>query len=181
MQSLIDKKRAKEGLEKIKRNSKKSVAEAPAPLVELMQGVPKASAAQESRLAEKLFTAAQRGDVEGVRKALEEGAYVNAKDKNGDTALIWASENGHTDVVELLLKVPNIEVNATDRFGWTALIKASKNGHKEIVEALLNMSGIKVNIKDKKRKTALVWANKSGHKEVVKLLKEHGAKKGWLW
>ena len=28
---------------------------------------------------------------------------MNAKDKDGKTALIWASENGHTEIAQLLV------------------------------------------------------------------------------
>lgn len=31
------------------------------------------------------------------------GAQVNAKNNNGWTALMWASDEGHADVVQLLL------------------------------------------------------------------------------
>jgi hypothetical protein len=33
---------------------------------------------------------------------LEKGSDVNAKDNDGNTALIWASENDHNDIVKLL-------------------------------------------------------------------------------
>ena len=45
-------------------------------------------------------------------------------------------ENGHHQVVELLLKEkadPNIQNND----GWTALMVASQNGHHQVVELLL--------------------------------------------
>jgi ankyrin repeat protein len=35
---------------------------------------------------------------------LAHGADVNAKNNNGDTALSLASQNGHEDIEELLLK-----------------------------------------------------------------------------
>ena len=38
-----------------------------------------------------------------VRQLLDEGAPVDEKDESGKTALMWASENGHTEVVRLLL------------------------------------------------------------------------------
>jgi ankyrin repeat protein len=62
---------------------------------------------------------------------------INNKDNNGYTALMIASENGHKEVVELLLnKGANINYKNDD--GYTALMLASAKGHKNIVELLLN-------------------------------------------
>ena len=47
-----------------------------------------------------------------------------------------ASQNGHTKVAELLLKV-NVDVNIQQGDGWTALMLASKNGHTKVAELLL--------------------------------------------
>ena len=49
-----------------------------------------------------LHDACRDGDTERVRQLLDEGAAVDEKDKNGDTALMLASENGHTEVVQQL-------------------------------------------------------------------------------
>jgi ankyrin repeat protein len=49
------------------------------------------------------------------------------------TALMYASENGQYEIVELLLKVEGIDVNAKDNLGKTALFcayeKLLKNRH----------------------------------------------------
>ena len=47
--------------------------------------------------------ACRAGDTERVRQLLEEGAPVDEKDEDGTTALMLASEYGHTEVVQLLL------------------------------------------------------------------------------
>ena len=47
-----------------------------------------------------------------------------------------ASENGHFQVVELLLK-EHADINQQEEDGWTALMLASENGHFQIVELLL--------------------------------------------
>ncbi len=49
---------------------------------------------------------------------------------------MWAAENGHTAVVELLLAAPGIDVNAKDSKGDTALIKAAENGHTAVVNLI---------------------------------------------
>ena len=58
---------------------------------------------------------------------------MNAKDLNGQTALIWGAKNGHDFLIKNLLKNPEIDVSIKDSNGETALIWAKKNGHEKIV------------------------------------------------
>ena len=55
--------------------------------------------------------------------------------ENGQTALHWASEAGHLEVVRELLKA-GAEKDAVAEDGSTALLKASQNEHWEVVELL---------------------------------------------
>ena len=50
-----------------------------------------------------LHEAAAKGDLDEVKRHLENGANVNAKDKYGWTPLHEASNNGHKEVAELLI------------------------------------------------------------------------------
>lgn len=45
--------------------------------------------------------AAREGHPDIVRILVDKGADINIKDKNGRTALMWAIENGHSDVVQV--------------------------------------------------------------------------------
>lgn len=49
-----------------------------------------------------IFQAVKAGNVAEVKMLIKAGADVNAKDKGGTTALIWASKGGHPEIVELL-------------------------------------------------------------------------------
>ena len=53
---------------------------------------------------EDLLIAAQFGTVDEVQTLLNAGADVNAKNRFGDTALKNAKENGHIEIVDLLLQ-----------------------------------------------------------------------------
>ena len=53
-----------------------------------------------------LMTAAAEGQVEVVRQLLDHGADRSLEDTDGDTALSFARQNGHTEVVELLENPP---------------------------------------------------------------------------
>ena len=92
--------------------------------------------------------------------------------KDGATALYIASQNGHPEVVTLLLAKEGVDVNQARIFGVTPLMKASGNGHLETVKVLLQHEGIDVNLKDKVGATAYYHAKGSG---ITKMLKENGA------
>ena len=95
------------------------------------------------------------------------GVNINAKDE-GETALMKASQNGHKEIVEILLE-NGADVNVKNRDNWTALMWASWNGYKEIVEILLE-NGADVNVKNRDNWTALMWASWNGYKEIVEIL-----------
>ena len=50
------------------------------------------------------MAAAETGNTSIVKALLDLGADVNARDDKGRTALGWALEGGHNEVVELLRK-----------------------------------------------------------------------------
>ena len=74
----------------------------------------------------KLFEGASLGKLELVKEALNEGADVNAVETSGSTALIFAVQGNHVDVVEFLLKQDGIDVNFKDKNGLNALDHAEK-------------------------------------------------------
>jgi ankyrin repeat protein len=51
-------------------------------------------------------------------------------------------KSGYTDVVNLLLQHPDIDINIRDTDGWTALMRAVDGGHTETVRLLLGSEGI---------------------------------------
>ena len=66
------------------------------------------------------MTASLKGHTEIVKALLDKGADVNAKSKDGVTALMWASQDGHTEIVKALLIDKGADVNAKSEKGWTA-------------------------------------------------------------
>ena len=88
---------------------------------------------------------------------------TNVKQINKNYCLARAAENGHAEIVKLLLAMSGIDVNRSDT--WTPLALAACRGHVEVVKLLLAAPGIDVN-----EWTPLLRASEEGHVEVVKLL-----------
>jgi beta-lactamase regulating signal transducer with metallopeptidase domain/ankyrin repeat protein len=121
-----------------------------------------------------LIQAAQRGrEPAVVEELLANGAQVEHRMNDGDTALITAGGSGNVSIVEELLNA-GARVNDQDDVGFTALMKASANGHQGAVLLLLS-SGADVHRELKNGETALEMAARGGHDRVVRLLLDSGA------
>ena len=94
---------------------------------------------------ERLWRAAKVGDVDAVRQVLDEGVAADAKTKYGATALAFAAERGHLEVVQLLIE-RGADVNNQDEFyGFTPRTWAQFGGHQQVVK-LLDEHGGKLNM-----------------------------------
>lgn len=122
-----------------------------------------------------LTTAAMLGDVGKVQRHLETDADVNARGRDGRTALIWAANNGHIDVARLLLD-KGADVNAEDKNGWTALWAAVWMRRPDMVKLLLER-GADVGTTGKHGGTLLQMAETRRDARIVGPLREYGAKK----
>ncbi len=117
-----------------------------------------------------LTTAAAKGNVEIVRMLLNRPDIdVNIK-SNATTALIYAAENGHENVVRLLLSHHAIAVNEYNNNRLTALTCAIRNCHSTIVKLLLERPDIDVNIQSNRGNTALMFAIQAGHYDIIQML-----------
>lgn len=59
--------------------------------------------------------AVSHGRVAMVKLLLSCNADVNAQDREGSTALMCASEHGHTNIVTLLLETGHCDTSLTDK------------------------------------------------------------------
>lgn len=92
---------------------------------------------------------------------------INAQDRNGYTAFMWAASNGHEYVLKRLIEAPHININAKNRYGDTALILAASNGHENAVRFLIQVPGIDINAQNQSGDTALICAVKRAHSSFV--------------
>ena len=84
-----------------------------------------------------LYIAAEQGLSQQVQSLIENGALeCSAPSHTGWTPLTCAADNGHIDVVKLLLE-NKVDPNEKNQFGKTALHIAAKKGHVDIVRFLL--------------------------------------------
>jgi ankyrin repeat protein len=105
---------------------------------------------------------------------LEAGANVNAVDKLNLSSLRMASQNGHVEIVRILLD-HEADVDITRKGDdTTSLSVAAKTGHANVVKQLL-MAGADVDAADRYGSTPLFFASRAGHVETVKVLMEHKA------
>lgn len=84
-----------------------------------------------------LLDAARRGDAEVVASRLGAGVDVDGPDGDGMTALHWAAERGHVDVVRRLLEAGAGISSATRIGAYTPLHLAARRGSAPIVRQLL--------------------------------------------
>jgi hypothetical protein len=121
--------------------------------------------------------AAEKGNIEAVKKHLAAGTDVNVKIEGGGTPLHLAALYRHKKIVELLI-AEGADVDAKSK-GRTPLFFAATHGHKEIVELLI-AEGADVDAKDRHGNTPLYYAthpdNSDASAETADLLRKHGAK-----
>ncbi|XP_076583108.1 ankyrin repeat domain-containing protein 29 isoform X3 [Chaetodon auriga] len=94
--------------------------------------------------------------------------------QTGSTALFFASQQGHNDIVKLLLEFgASTEFQTKD--GGTAVTVASQHGHCKVVETLLK-NGANVHDQLNDGATSLFLAAQEGHVTVIRQLLSSGAK-----
>ncbi|MGE0207067.1 MAG: ankyrin repeat domain-containing protein [Candidatus Babeliales bacterium] len=128
---------------------------------------------QEKLPAELLIWPCARGYSTIVKLLLQAGMDVNASERDGQTALIAASQAGHKELVELLL-AHGADVNKPGEYRGTALAAAAFCGHAGIVELLLK-HGAQVNSMCQNQITPLLCALIKRNKQIIKLLLKAGA------
>jgi uncharacterized protein len=105
---------------------------------------------------------------------LASGAAVDAEERDGRTALVWAAERGNEEMVASLLD-RGADVNHVVRSnGATALHVAAQKGH-EVTVALLVARGARVDLATTGGNTALHFAAFDGNPKMVSILLARGA------
>ncbi len=122
----------------------------------------------------ELLLAAEKGDVNLIKEALEKGAHVTTRNNNGIDALLWAANNGHIDAVQYLLDRGDFDINRQSNNGKTALMWAITWGHFSVVKLLIKYKA-DIHRTDVSGMNALMHAVMGGNVNIVEELIEHGA------
>ena len=119
-----------------------------------------------------LIANVQTNDPEVVEWLLIAGIDPNTQDDQQVPALLWASDMGYAEIVNLLID-HGARVDSRES-GVSALMVASMEGHSQVVEHLLEADA-NVNLQNQDGMTALMSAAFAGHEEIAETLLHHGA------
>ena len=124
-----------------------------------------------------LKEASRMGDVDSVDRLLRCNVDINYKKKEDHMcALNIAAMYGHSDVVQLLIEQPHININNKNWLGHTPLSLAAWYGQLDVIEVLLTESETEVDPQDKEcGQTPLSLAVEQGNTSIAKLLLANGA------
>ncbi|XP_030569703.1 protein TANC2 isoform X1 [Drosophila novamexicana] len=120
-----------------------------------------------------LTAAARHGCTDAVNILMSRGAQIDARNRQGYTALWLAVKEGHWSVVEQLLQRGALLDEPLGQARKTPLMIAAEEGHLELLELLL-ARGATLEAEDHEGFTALSWACLRGHLAAARCLIEHG-------
>lgn len=132
-----------------------------------------------------LFNAAKAGDIQNLREALSDKANMNAADRLGQTALMWACWNGHEEIIQELVRYNDslfaekkkrrepLKYSALSKEKYNALFclvmstSLRKNAALSCMELLLEKEPQLLFMSDQYNETCLHKAVRSGNEEYL--------------
>ena len=118
----------------------------------------------------QLFVATANGDFYAVKKLVERGANVDARDIEGLTPLSWAAQHGRTEIAKYLI-TQHANLNPADKFGFTPLMWAAQEGQQGMVNLLLS-KGANPRVVTRNGVSAASLARYAGHWRTASMLED---------
>ncbi|CAD8137177.1 unnamed protein product [Paramecium octaurelia] len=118
-----------------------------------------------------VMIAAKYGRAHNIKLLLN--TNLKGKNKEGNSAIHLASQNGHTECVKILIE-NGVLINIAGKNRMTPLHFACAYNHMELVEYLLD-EGARINSKDKFGRTPLIMAARNGNLTILSKLIYYGA------
>ena len=137
------------------------------------QPTEKTSVGQLNNMGGSLISAVKRGAIDDVRKYLQDGGDPNYQDDCGWAAIHHAAFRDDSEILELLIRVPGLDINAQDKRGQQALHIAAERGCSNIVFLQAYKSKIHLT-SDKNGQNALHRAAWSGSMPTIDILLDLG-------
>ncbi|WP_437366153.1 ankyrin repeat domain-containing protein [Olivibacter jilunii] len=117
---------------------------------------------------QNILNLVEKNDIQGVSKALQNGADVNTRDKSKRSLLLIATINHQTELAKLLV-THGADVNLQADNQDSPFLYAGASGQTELVQLFLN-HGARFDIFNRYQGTVLIPACERGHIETVQLL-----------
>lgn len=124
---------------------------------------------------QKFLRAAEHGEVDKMRIYLNEGADINARRGNNDTALIIAAREGHLKAVQFLLRRKATDVSLSNNFNQTALLAAMRESKDEKIALALIVAKSPLNVQDFWGHAAAHYAAQDNRPKIITALGKAGA------
>lgn len=118
----------------------------------------------------RFLLAAASDDIPAMRDAMADGADVNIRSEEGETAFIRAAREARMVMTEILLGC-GASLDLQDRHGRTALFYATRTAHIDLVSMLIR-AGADITLEDKDGEKPLDIALKNGAPELVSLFEQ---------
>jgi ankyrin repeat protein len=108
-------------------------------VVAMLEDCPGADASASNRFGyTPLGEAARHGHIALVKILLGWNAFPHHLDMHHQSPVYYAAENGHLDVLTILLADSRVDPVATDKFDMTPFAVAAHNGHEAIMKRLID-------------------------------------------
>ena len=128
------------------------------------------TAAMNSKGMTALMNTAGSGVAAAVRAALDAGwCELEARDKDGNTAFLYACHSGSVECMELLMQA-DCDIAATGSAGVNALMNTAHSGVAAAVRAALAAGWCELEARDKQGGTAFLYACNKGSTDCMGLL-----------
>lgn len=102
-----------------------------------------------------------------VEMLLDRGAFINIHNLLGETAFMFAAENGLISVVKLLIE-NSASIEGVDNEGRTALLYAVKGNQFEVTKMLIEAGAI-IDVEDRYNNTPKSLAQFNGYEDIERL------------
>eukprot|EP00939_MAST-03C_sp_MAST-3C-sp1_P005321 g5321.t1 len=118
--------------------------------------------------------AAASGNIRVLQILRAAGANFLIRTKQGFNVVHFASQNGHTLLLDFFVRSCHMSLEELDKDGRTALHWAVYNGHRRTVEWLLKVGNCDIMSVDDEQCMPIHWAALQGNYKMVEVLLKHG-------